>query len=106
MSTNGPDNQDFEARLREAKSEFEKMEIQAGNKGPEEPSEGAIRSGHAGAEFLANVFAGAIVGYLIDSFAGTRPWGMIGMMVLGFVSGVIRANAAMRENNKKNAGKP
>jgi len=106
MSKDSPQDKDFETRLRQAKSEFEKMEIQAGNTPAQEPSEGAMRSGHAGAEFLANVFAGAIIGYLIDSFAGTRPWGMIGMMVLGFVSGVIRANAAMRENNKKNAQKP
>lgn len=106
MSADNPDNKDFEARLREAKSEFEKMEEQAGNTPAQQPSEDAIRSGRAGSELLANVFAGAFIGYLIDGFAGSRPWAMIGLMVLGFVSGVLRANAAMQKNNKKNAGKP
>ena len=98
--------QDFEARLRQARSGFEKMEEQAGNAPEQEPSESAIKSGRAGSELLASVFAGGLLGFLIDRFAHTTPLGLISLMVLGFISGVMRANATMKQANKKNAEKP
>ncbi len=91
--------EDFEARLKAAREEFEQMETQTGRKSVG-PTEGAMRSGKAGSELLANVFAGAFLGWLIDKVFATAPWGMITMMVLGFVSGVMRANAAMQQHNK------
>ncbi len=91
--------EDFEARLKAAREEFEQMETQTGRKASG-PTEGAMRSGKAGSELLANVFAGAFLGWLIDKFFLTAPWGMITMMVLGFISGVMRANAAMQQHNK------
>lgn len=39
-------------------------------------------------EFISAILVGAGIGYLIDSFAGTRPWAMIFMLLLGFVTGV------------------
>ena len=54
----------------------------------------------AGSEFLASVLAGAIIGYAIDWFFSTLPWGMIIFIILGFVSGAYRANATMQESYK------
>ena len=40
-------------------------------------------------EFVAAIFVGALLGYLIDRFLGTTPWGMILFLLLGFVAGVL-----------------
>jgi ATP synthase protein I len=40
-------------------------------------------------EFVAGVLVGAGIGYLLDRFAGTAPWGMIVFLLLGFVAGVL-----------------
>lgn len=40
-------------------------------------------------EFVSAVIVGAIIGYLFDHFAGTGPWGMIVMLLLGFCAGVL-----------------
>ena len=40
-------------------------------------------------EFISAILVGAGIGYLIDTLAGTRPWAMIVMLLLGFVAGVI-----------------
>lgn len=39
-------------------------------------------------EFVAGIIAGALMGYGLDSVAGTRPWGMIVFLMLGFGAGV------------------
>ena len=40
-------------------------------------------------EFISAVFVGFILGYLLDRFAGTGPWGMIILLLLGFCAGVL-----------------
>ncbi len=55
----------------------------------------------AGSEFLASVLGGGIIGYGIDWFFDSTPWGMITFLILGFVSGVYRANATTQQSNKK-----
>lgn len=42
----------------------------------------------AGMDFLSAIFVSVIIGYGLDWFFDTKPWGMIAMIVLGFVSGV------------------
>lgn len=61
-------------------------------------SESADNKGsRVGAEFMANVIAGGLVGYGVDWLLGTLPWGLLFFIVMGFVSAVLRANAAMRD---------
>lgn len=96
-----PKAQDFLDRLQAARTNFEDRERASGNLPPKVENEGAARSGRAGSELLANVFAGAFLGFLFDKFFATAPWGMIAMMVLGFISGVVRANATLQNKNKK-----
>jgi len=41
------------------------------------------------AEFVAGVFAGGVIGWLVDHFAGTSPWGLIVCLILGFCAGML-----------------
>ena len=40
-------------------------------------------------EFIAAVAVGGGLGWFIDRFAGTSPWGMIVFLLLGFAAGVL-----------------
>ena len=40
-------------------------------------------------EFISAIVVGAMLGYLLDYFAGTTPWGMIVLLLLGFCAGVL-----------------
>jgi ATP synthase protein I len=44
-----------------------------------------------GIEFVGAVLVSAFIGWLIDRFAGTAPWAMIIMLLLGFAAGTRRA---------------
>lgn len=67
-----------------------------------EASPDAEKSARAGSEFLSTVFAGAFLGYGLDWYFQTMPLGIISFITLGFISGVMRANAAMKKNSEKN----
>jgi len=41
------------------------------------------------AEFVAGVIAGGVIGWLVDHFAGTSPWGLIVCLILGFFAGML-----------------
>jgi ATP synthase protein I len=41
------------------------------------------------AEFAAGILVGAAIGWLIDRWLGTSPWGMIVLLLFGFVAGVL-----------------
>jgi ATP synthase protein I len=40
-------------------------------------------------EFVAGVLVGAALGWGLDRVAGTSPWGLIGLLLLGFCAGVL-----------------
>ncbi|KXG84568.1 AtpZ/AtpI family protein [Agrobacterium bohemicum] len=40
-------------------------------------------------EFISAIIVGAMLGYLLDYFVGTSPWGMIVLLLLGFCAGVL-----------------
>ncbi|MHA1188909.1 MAG: AtpZ/AtpI family protein [Alphaproteobacteria bacterium] len=40
-------------------------------------------------EFVAAILVGTILGWGLDKVAGTKPWGMIILMMLGFAAGVM-----------------
>ena len=39
-------------------------------------------------EFIAGVLAGGILGWMFDRYLGTKPWGLIVLLMLGFATGV------------------
>ena len=91
---------------------------------PQEPGDSKSSSaGFANAmrlssEFIVAVLVGAAIGYTIDYFAGTSPWGMIVFFLLGFAAGVLNvlrlagtiSRPSMGDDNaagaKKTNGKP
>lgn len=44
-----------------------------------------------GIEFVGTILVSTFIGYLIDRFAGTGPWAMIVLLILGFAAGTRRA---------------
>lgn len=51
-------------------------------------------------EFISAILVGAAIGYAFDALIGTSPWGMIVLLLLGFVAGVLnvlRSSGAMSD---------
>jgi ATP synthase protein I len=40
-------------------------------------------------EFIAAIAVGAVIGLFIDRVAGTKPWGLIILLFVGFAAGII-----------------
>ena len=58
----------------------------------EEGASGVTGYGQAmklSSEFIAGVGVGAGLGWMIDRFAGSSPWGLIVFLLLGFAAGVL-----------------
>lgn len=43
----------------------------------------------AAADLVAAVFVGAVLGYWVDKWLDTSPWGMIIMFFMGFIAGFV-----------------
>lgn len=39
-------------------------------------------------EFVVEILVGGAIGWVIDYFAGTSPWGLLVFLLLGFAAGV------------------
>tara|TARA_R110002095_G_scaffold207177_2_gene192036 strand:- start:1530 stop:1841 length:312 start_codon:yes stop_codon:yes gene_type:complete len=65
---------------------------------PAEESEESKRGKRAASVFLGNVIAGGILGFFIDKYCSSAPLAMIFFIIMGFVSGVYRANAITKKN--------
>jgi ATP synthase protein I len=73
-----------------------------------DPRQGANADGSAlarglrmSAEFVAGVLVGAAIGWLIDRWLKTSPWGLIVFLLLGFAAGVlnvVRAAGVVAQN--------
>jgi ATP synthase protein I len=63
---------------------------------------GMSRGLRLASEFVAAILVGAGLGWIIDSILPTRPWGIIILLLLGFVAGVLNVTRAAREMNKAN----
>jgi ATP synthase protein I len=50
-------------------------------------------------EFVASIIVGALLGYGADRLFGTAPWGMIILLLLGFMAGVLNVIRATSELN-------
>lgn len=77
-------NDDLDRRIADAKAKIDP---------PVTAGEGAAenRGWAVGIEFVGIILVSAAIGYFIDRAAGTKPWVMIAMLVLGFAGGVYRA---------------
>ena len=56
-----------------------------------------------GSEFVAAIIVGAGLGYIIDMFLPTRPWGLVVLLLLGFAAGVLNVVRATAQMNAETA---
>jgi ATP synthase protein I len=101
MPSGQPD--DLGERIARAKAEREARDEAKRPKGPSDA--GSVSAGayalRFGAEFVASVFVGGLIGYWIDHFAGTRPWGLLVVGVLGAAAGIRGIVRAYHELNAR-----
>lgn len=93
--------QRLEKRLGEAR-ETGKDRTSSSSAGGSDPS-AMGKAFRLSTEFIAGIIAGAGLGWGLDSVAGSRPWGMIVMTMLGFGAGiwnVMRASGFVRPPNR------
>lgn len=82
----------LEEELKAARAEFEE------DYNPKPKVSAESDGANVGYEFLAYVISGGLLGFGIDKFFDTLPWGMMGFIVFGFVAGVFRANKRMKQD--------
>lgn len=83
---------DFERRRRELDARLAALRP-AGNVEADGPRSrdmaGMGKALRLSSEFIAGVVVGAALGWFVDQVAGTRPWGLIVFLLLGFAAGVL-----------------
>lgn len=72
------------ASLRTAEGESEQGDARA-----EASRKGFSQALKLSSEFVSAIIVGALLGYLLDRWIGTAPWGMIVFLLLGFCAGVL-----------------
>lgn len=87
----------LDERIKAARTDQEEYEVKQYGVSADE-TEGEKLGKRAAGEFLASVVAGFILGYVVDKYVGTAPAGLFFFMILGFVSGVFRANTITKKN--------
>jgi F0F1-type ATP synthase assembly protein I len=55
----------------------------------------------AGYDFAGVLLGSVIIGVLLDRFFGTAPWCLVGMVAMGFVTGVVGLWRASQANEDK-----
>ncbi len=77
---------------------IEKAERAAAERPARSDGAGVAMAFRLASEFVAGVLVGAALGWGLDYVAGTSPWGLIVLLLLGFCAGVlnvIRASGRM-----------
>jgi ATP synthase protein I len=70
------------------------------------PDNAASLAVRFGGEFGAAILVGALLGYGIDFFVHTSPWGLLIGLGLGFVTGVVNVVRVASAYNKANPPDP
>ncbi|WP_092045986.1 AtpZ/AtpI family protein [Methylobacterium pseudosasicola] len=87
-----PTDSELSARLRRLETQIERKRPQAAPDPSSRPrGTGPSSLGQAmtiSTEFVAGVIAGGILGWIVDHVFGTKPWGLIVLLMLGFVAGI------------------
>ncbi len=55
-------------------------------------------------EFLGAIIAGALLGYVVDRYLGSSPWGLIACTLLATTTGLYRMVVALRQLEKRSIG--
>lgn len=102
-----PTDGDLSARLKrlETQLEVKRPKAVSSERARNSASGGSAQLGQAmrlSTEFIAGVIAGGILGYIVDHLFGTKPWGMIVLLMLGFVTGIYNVMRVSGFSGKKN----
>ncbi len=92
---------DLEARI--ARAQAQRPADAAAEQRRQGEMSGMSRGFRLASEFAAAIIVGAGLGYLIDMFLPTRPWGLVVLLLLGFAAGVTNVVRATREMNEATA---
>ena len=86
-----PSDGDLARRLNRLSRELdaERQERAAAERTPRSGSANYGQAFRLASEFVAGVLVGAALGWGLDKVAGTSPWGLIGLLLLGFCAGVL-----------------
>ena len=100
-STGSSDDANLDQRLEQLKSKLEQVrpadsDGKSGRNGGTGPGDkaGIGQAFRLSSEFIAGVVVGAGIGYLVDTFFGTSPWGMIVFFLLGFAAAILNVMRA------------
>ncbi len=87
------DDADLSARLKSLDARISQASVHRAESEPRtRQSSNSSALGQAfrlSAEFVAGVFAGGILGWIVDRLFGTSPWGLIVCLILGFCAGML-----------------
>ncbi|PYE90549.1 AtpZ/AtpI family protein [Phyllobacterium leguminum] len=90
--------EELDERRRRLEAELAKKGVRKKSSSPEErpdTSAGVAEAMKLSSEFIAGILVGAVIGWVIDRFAGTSPWGLIVFLLLGFGAGVLNILRSM-----------
>lgn len=97
----GEQPEDLGERIAKAQAAREARE--AAKRRKQASDDGSISAGayalRFGIEFVVSVFVGGFIGFWIDKFAGTHPWGLLVMGLFGLAAGIRAIMRAYRELN-------
>jgi ATP synthase protein I len=85
---------DFSERLRRLDTALKKAQADRADGDEHSPRAGKSVQGMAlalrlASEFAAGVVVGGVLGWFVDWLFGISPWGLIVLLLLGFVAGVL-----------------
>tara|TARA_A100001011_G_scaffold396437_1_gene494305 strand:- start:722 stop:1006 length:285 start_codon:yes stop_codon:yes gene_type:complete len=92
------ESKDFKTRLKIAKSKLRKNQF-------EDKDEKGIFMGFAfklGTELVAAVGVGTIIGFILDSWFGTKPWLIIIFFFIGSAAGILNVIRVAKRMQKDN----
>lgn len=73
-----------------------------------DPSGSLVSAGRAWAtafDFIFTIGAGALLGWLLDQWQSTSPWGLLGGLTLGFTTALMRIIRATLAEEKREAAR-
>jgi len=101
-SSGKPDTSDLANRIKKAQDA--RLAANGGNVASRQGDMSALARGlRIGTEFVAAILVGTGIGYVIDQVAGTGPWAMLIMFMMGFAAGILNVIRVVAEFNARNA---
>lgn len=101
-SSGKPELSDLASRIKKAQDA--RLAANGGETASRQGDMSALARGlRIGTEFVAAILVGTGIGYVIDRIAGTAPWAMLVMFMMGFAAGILNVVRVVAEFNARNA---